>query len=71
MKKIVRFFRRIKEEFSFIRSQWRKIIWPEPSEAGKIFAWTFSVLLLFGVAITFVFDPLSVALVSWLSGLSA
>lgn len=71
MKKLIHFFKRVKVEFGFIRGQYGKIIWPQPLEAFKIFLWTFSMLLFFGVMITFVFDPASLAIVSWLSSLRA
>lgn len=69
MKKILGFFSSVRSESGFIRDQFSKIIWPTPTEASKIFAWTSLMLVTFGVLITFVFDPIAVQIIKALSSL--
>lgn len=55
-------------ESQFTRDQYNKIIWPTPKEALNIFGWTSAMLVTFAILITFVFDPLSIEIVRFLSG---
>lgn len=69
MNRLNRIFKTFREESTFIREQFGKIIWPTPSEAVKIFGWTSMMLLTFAILITFVFDPISIEMIKFLSNL--
>ncbi|EGR2229408.1 hypothetical protein DZF79_14380 [Vibrio parahaemolyticus] len=68
MKRLTKLFKTMQGESQFTRDQYNKIIWPTPKEALNIFGWTSAMLVTFAILITFVFDPLSIEIVRFLSG---
>ncbi|MDK9790608.1 hypothetical protein [Vibrio sp. D431a] len=58
----------IKPDIHFLKSQFNKLLWPDATFVTQTGAWCAFIIMVLGTSLVYLFDPIAIKLVMFLSG---